>query len=53
MATSGSFNYSTTRNDLIAGALRILGVIGESDTPSAEQYTTGSEALNMLAKALS
>ena len=51
MATSGSFNYSTTRNELVAGALRILGVIPEGGTPSAEQYTTGSEALNMLVKA--
>lgn len=50
MSISNSYNFSTTRNELIAGALRILGVIGEGGTPSAEQYTTGAEALNMLLK---
>lgn len=51
MAISGSYNFSVTRNEIVAGALRILGVIGEGDTPSADQYTTGSEALNMMVKA--
>jgi hypothetical protein len=51
MATSGSFDFSTTRDDLIKGALRILGVIPEGGTPSTEQYNTAAEALNMLVKA--
>lgn len=50
MAISNSYNLSVTRNEIIAGALRILGVIGEGDTPSTEQYTTGSEALNLMIK---
>lgn len=50
MAISNSYNLSITRNDVIAGALRILGVIGEGDTPSSDQYTTGAEALNFLCK---
>ena len=51
MAISSSYNFATSRNEIIAGALRILGVIGEGDTPSTNQYTTGAEALNMLVKA--
>lgn len=51
MATSNSQNFSTTRNDLISGALRILGVITAGETPSSNQITTASEALNMLIKA--
>ena len=51
MAISGSYNFLVTRNDVIAGALRVLGVIGEGDTPSTEQYTTGTEALNIMCKA--
>lgn len=51
MAISNSYNFTVTRNDIISGAYRILGVIGEADTPSTEQYTTGAEALNILCKA--
>lgn len=51
MAISSSYNFSVTRDDIVKGALRILGVIGEGDTPSADQYTTGSEALNIMCKA--
>lgn len=51
MTTSNSTDFNLTRNELIAGALRILGVVGEGQTPTTDQYTTGSEALNYLIKA--
>lgn len=51
MAISSSYNFSTSRDEIIKGALRVLGVIGEGDTPSTDQYTTGAEALNMMVKA--
>ena len=51
MATSNSQNFAITRNELIAGALRIIGAISAGETPSASQISTASEALNMLCKA--
>ncbi len=51
MSTSGSTNYSTDRNTLIAGALRLIGAIAQGETPTATQYTEGAEALNMMVKA--
>lgn len=51
MSTSNSTNFNVTRNEIIHGALRILGVVGEGQTPSAQQYTDASEALNYLVKA--
>jgi len=52
MATSGSTNFSTNRDSLIAGALRIAGAISQGETPSATLYTETAEALNMFVKAL-
>ena len=51
MAISSSYNFTISRDEIIKGALRILGVIGEGDTPTTDQYTTGAEALNILVKA--
>lgn len=51
MATSNSTNFSTSRNELINGALRIAGAIEQGGTPTAAQVTEASEALNMMAKA--
>lgn len=52
MATSNSTNFSTDRNTLIAGALRLAGAISQGETPSATLISESSEALNMLVKAL-
>lgn len=52
MATSGSTNFSTDRNTLIAGALRLAGAISQGETPSATLISETGEALNMLVKAL-
>jgi hypothetical protein len=51
MATSNSTDFNVTRNQLIEGALRICGVIAVGETPTSSQYTTSSEALNMIVKA--
>lgn len=51
MATSNSSNFSTTRNDIIKGALRLCGAVALGETPTADQYTEAAETLNMMAKA--
>jgi len=51
MATSNSANFSITRDDIIKGALRLCGAVALGETPSADQTTEASEALNMLVKA--
>lgn len=51
MTTSGSTNFSINRDELIAGAYRLAGVIAQGETPSTEQVDNASEALNMMVKA--
>lgn len=51
MGTSGSTNYATSRDNLIKGALRLIGVLAQGETPSTDQVTEASEALNFLVKA--
>lgn len=51
MTTSGSVDYNATRDELIRGAYRLAGIVAEGELPTTEQYTYGSEALNMMAKA--
>jgi len=52
MATSGVYTFSVTRDDIIKAALRTVGRLGEGATPSTEDYTNCSQALNILVKAL-
>lgn len=47
---ASSFGLTFTRNDLIKAALRALGVIGQTQNPSPEDYTFCSEALNLMIK---
>lgn len=51
MATSGSTNWSLTRDQLITSALRKLGVLASGGTPSSAQLSDGSDALNAIVKA--
>jgi hypothetical protein len=51
MATSGSTNFATSRDQLISGALRMAGAIAQGETPSATLVSEASEALNMFVKA--
>ena len=46
MATSGISVYQLTRDQLITAALRKLGVLAEGQTPSAQNITDASMALN-------
>lgn len=51
MATSGSIDFSVSRDDIITEALEQMGVLGEGQSPSADQLTSMSRTLNMMVKA--
>ncbi len=51
MTTSNSTNFSVNRDHLITGALRILGVVAQGESPTDEMVREASEALNMMIKA--
>jgi len=51
MSTSNSTDFNVTRDQIIAGALRMIGATAQGETPTATQVTEASEALNMLVKA--
>lgn len=51
MTTSNSTTFNVTRDQLIAGALRMLGVVAQGESPTAVQVTEAAEALNMMVKA--
>lgn len=50
MALSNSINYTTTRDDIIKRALRIVGALGQGETPPAQAVTEASQALNDITK---
>lgn len=50
MALSDSFNYVTTRDDIIKRALRIIGALGTGETPDAAAVTEAAQALNDIFK---
>jgi len=50
MTITSSYDFSTSRDELIRGALRLAGGIGEGEVPRTAQYTEAAEALNMLVK---
>jgi hypothetical protein len=43
-------NYTVSRDDIIARALRICGAVGQGETPTANAVTEGAAALNALVK---
>lgn len=51
MATSGNSNYTTTRDDIIKRALRLIGVVAQGEIPTVDQILESSIALNGLVKA--
>lgn len=51
MSTSGVSTYNITRDQLIAGALRMIGATAQGETPTATQISEASEALNLMVKA--
>ncbi len=50
MATSGSIDFTVTADEIVTDALELLGVLGEGDTPTADQSTSSMRTLNMLVK---
>ena len=50
MATSGSTNWTLTRDDIIKRALRIIGHLDPNETPESHDVNTSAEALNALLK---
>lgn len=51
MTTSGSTVFNITRDQLIAGALRMVGAVAQGESPTATQISEAAEALNMMVKA--
>jgi len=49
--TSGTTTFSVTRDDIIKGALRKIGVVAQGELPTADQTTEAAFALNLLVKA--
>jgi hypothetical protein len=45
-------NYSLSRDQVIAGALHVSGVVGAADPPTPSDYNNCSEALNLYIKQL-
>lgn len=52
MATSGTYAFDVTRDQVIEAALRSLGVIGAGETATAEDRTNAAFALNLIMKSL-
>ena len=50
MAVTGTSTFTVTRDDIIKAALRLLRVIGVGETPTTEDYTNCSQALNIMIK---
>jgi hypothetical protein len=51
MATSGSYTFTQTRDDIIKRALRLIGALAQGETPTTDQVTEAAIALNGLVKA--
>jgi hypothetical protein len=51
MATSGTTTYSTSRDAIIARALRLIGATSQGETPTATQISEAAISLNGLVKA--
>lgn len=51
MATSGSSDYTITRNDIFDAALAMVNVVEFSETPSSDDYDACSIMLNLMVKA--
>jgi hypothetical protein len=50
MATSGSYNFSVSRNDICYASLRVVGALASGETPEASELTEAIQALNMMVK---
>jgi hypothetical protein len=52
MATSGSYNFTSTRNEIISAAFRKIGALGDYETIDTERLNVGIAAFNPMIKAL-
>ena len=52
MATSGTYSFSMTANDLVNAALRLTGRFSSGDTIPAQDVTNCLQALNIIVKAM-
>ena len=50
MAASGSKNYAITRSDIIAAALRKLGVFDQGEAIDGNETSAANVALNLMVK---
>jgi len=50
MPTSNSYNFTKNRDQIISRALRIVGAIGQGETPSTVAVTEAAETLNDMIK---
>lgn len=48
MARSGSYDFSLNRDEIINGAFRQIGVLGESQTASSTRISQASQQLNLM-----
>ena len=51
MATSGTTDFSSSRDTIIKGALRKVGALAQGQTPTTNDVNDAAEALNNLVKA--
>lgn len=51
MSTSGSTNFTLTRNELISNALQLLGILASGETAQTNDITFCSSVLNAMVKA--
>jgi hypothetical protein len=51
MARSGSYDFTVTRDNIIEGALRLIGFLGEAQSPTSDQLTQCGRALNLMIRA--
>ena len=50
MTTSNSSDFTISRDNIIKGALRLVGALALGETPTTDQVTEASESLNLLVK---
>lgn len=50
MSTSGTFDFTVTRDDLVREAMLNIGRLGQTETPTPQETTDISRKLNMMVK---
>jgi len=50
MTTSGVVTFSVSENDIITTSMQFIGALGESEVPTAQEYTDCRRVLNMVVK---